>query len=180
MRERKIKIPAGGETQLRGNAKSIVVREAASKFRIVSDTKEEAVLFDGDNFEFEEVAKTVRFIDESGEGNTIVVVVSASGRGDLKSTAGSVTIENTEQLNAAAGDFNISAFSVDVGGSEILSASVTNRRVAVISTDGPVRISKTQSGPSFTVDGVLTHPASGALWASADEAVNVEVLEYLT
>lgn len=179
MRERKIKIPAGGETQLRGNTKRIVVRGASASFRVVSDKKEEAVLFDGDNFEFEEVANSVRFIDESGEGNTVLVIVSASGRGDLKSSAGSVNIENTEELNAAASDFNIADFSVSAAGTEVLSASVTNRRVAVISTDGPVRISKTQGGPSFTVDGVLTHPANGALWASADEAVSVEVLEYL-
>ena len=84
-----------------------------------------------------------------------------------------------ETVERAAVDFSINAYSADASGIEILSGAVTSRRVAVISTDGPVRISKTQGGPSFTVDGVLTHPANGALWASADEAVNVEVLEYL-
>lgn len=113
----------------------------------------------------------------SGQDQTVKIMFSELNIFDNRLGVNDAVV--LETVERAAVDYSINTYSADASGIEILSGAVTSRRVAVISTDGPVRISKTQGGPSFTVDGVLTHPASGALWASADSAVNVEVLEYL-
>lgn len=84
-----------------------------------------------------------------------------------------------ETVDRACSDFNVSSVTVGPSGLEVLSGAVTNRRSAIISPAGPIRIAKTQGGTSFTVAGVLNHEASGSLWASADSDTEVEILEYL-
>ena len=62
---------------------------------------------------------------------------------------------------------------------EILPAD-GRRRTALVSTTGPVKIYPAQASlVGFTVDGVLEHECSAALWGEAEAAVTVEVMEYL-
>lgn len=179
MRPRKITIPANSETQLRGNTKRIVVRSAEYEFKAVTDKEEEAVLRRGDNFRFEFVAGFIRLINETNTDNVVVLMVASSDEGDLTATADSTEIVNVDEFNAAAGGCDIRSYTVGPSGVEILSGAVTNRRTAIISPAGPIRIANTQGGTSFTVAGVLNHEASGSLWASADSDTVVEILEYL-
>lgn len=179
MLDRIIVLSAGAEIPVRGNVKRVIVRKASGGLFLRTDGSEEVEVSQGDNVQFEKVSGTL-FVKNTENFEQKVVLVLASGSGgDIVSAAGAVTIANTEELNLAASDFNIAEYTASVGGVEILSASVTNRRGAIISTSGPIRISKTQGGTSFTVDGGLTHEALGALWASSDTDVTVQVLEYL-
>ena len=177
MRPRKITIPANSETQLRGNTKRIVVRSAEYEFKAVTDKEEEAVLRRGDNFRFEFVAGFIRLINETNTDNVVVLMVASSDEGDLTATADSTEIVNVDEFNAAAGGFDIQNYDVTVEGVVILSGAVINRRTALISTSQAIEVAASQSGPRFTVDGVLEHPASGELWAFG--AGQVQVMEYL-
>ena len=128
----------------------------------------------GAEFQLFESATLVSDVDQ-----TIVIAVSERTIFDNRlGVDGSLILETVER---AASDFEITTHIADSYGVQILSGSVTNRRGAIISTSGPVVLSKSNEEPGgvFTVDGVLTFPASGSLYAWAESATMIEVMEFL-
>ena len=169
-------LSAEEQTQVRGNIKRVIIRRASGPVLIETDKSELVEANQGDNIRFENVCGVMSLTNLSGVDNRLVLVLIADGEGDLTSTSGAVEIANISELTGASADFTISQFILDTAGKKILAAGV-NRRSALISTNGPVAVSKSQGGTTFTVDGVLEHTAMGELWAAAD-GVTVEVLEY--
>ena len=170
-------LSAEEQTQVRGNIKRVIIRRASGPVLIETDKSETVEAKQGDNIRFENVCGVMSITNLSGVDNRLMLVLVADGEGDMTSTAEVMEMANAGEITAGAADFDIRSYTAVAGGVQVLFSGVS-RRSALISTAGPVSVSKIQGGESFTVDGVLDHPAQGALWVSGD-GVSVEVLEYL-
>ncbi|SIS97914.1 hypothetical protein SAMN05421686_10728 [Thalassolituus maritimus] len=179
MLDRDLFIPAGSAQAIYGEVQRVVVRKSGGPIVLKTDKNEEVEASQGDNISFEVQAGKLFVHNKTGADQSVTLALATVARGNLESNSGAVEIVNTEEINAAAGSCDIRSYTVGPSGLEILSGAVTNRRCAIISPAGPIRIASTQGGASFTVAGVLNHEASGSLWASADSDTVVEILEYL-
>ena len=180
MLNRIVALSANEQKQVRGNIKRVIIRRASGPVLIETDKSESIEVRQGDNIRFENVCSVMSITDLSGMTNRLVMVLVSDAEGDLTSAASAVEIANTEEIARSilsAGSCDISVHQATMGGTLVLSGAVENRRTAVISTEGPVQVAVSKTGPRFTVDGVLEHPASGELWAFGESVV--EVLEYL-
>lgn len=177
MLDRELFIPAGSAQEIWGEVQRVVVRKSSGPVLLKTDKNEEIEASQGDNISFEVQAKKLFVHNKTGADQNITLALATVARGNLESNSGAVEIVNTEEINAAASGFEIQNYDVTVEGVVILSGAVINRRTALISTSQAIEVAASQSGPRFTVDGVLEHPASGELWAFG--AGQVQVMEYL-
>lgn len=182
MDNRKITLPAAGQTQVRGNIKRVVIRRASGPVFIETDMAEAVEAIQGDNILFEKACGVMTVTDTSGFQNELTLLLVGSSEGDVSNAAGTVDVANATELgramNAGADSVQIRRYDLASGDVQILGDNA--RRVAVISTNSDVKVSLSQGDAVnyFVVNGVLEHAANGALWASGVGVV--EVLEYLS
>jgi len=176
--DRIVSLKANEQQQVRGNLKRVIVRRASGPVLIETDKSEVIEARQGDNVLFENVCSVMSLTDKTGMANRLWLVLVSDGEGDVSSVAATVDLANAGDLTAASPDYEIRNYTSTAAGVKILDAA-SNRRAAIISTDGLTKVGKTQGAADlFTVDGVLEHTAQGDLWAHG-EGVEIEVLEYL-
>ena len=184
MDNRKVKLAAAGQTQVRGNIKRIVIRRASGPVFIETDQAEAVEAIQGDNILFEKACKVMTVTDTSGFQNELTLLLVGSSEGDVSNAAGTVEIANTDEIGRAvttgAATCDIRKINAGIGGVQVLAAGV-NRRMALVSTSGPVQFatSAAPGGQVFVIDGVLEYPALGELWAFGTDSITIEVMEFI-